>query len=415
MKRLLMIAFHFPPLAGSSGIQRTLRFARYLPDNGWEPIILSAHPRAYERTSDDQLQDMAPGLRVVRAQAWDTARHFAIGGRYIGALARPDRWLSWKYDAVRQGMRLIRELRPDAIWSTYPIATAHLIGLALHRRSGLPWVADFRDPMAQDGYPKDPATWHSFARIESQALTAATASTFTTPSALALYRQRYPQLVNSTHLLENGYDEETFSATSGQASGVLNPGRLTLLHSGIVYPSERDPRTLFAALEWLKQSDLETYAQLRIRFRAPVHDALLHELARHHGVEDAIEVFPAIPYREALAEMLQADALLILQAGNCNAQIPAKLYEYMRARRPMLALTDPAGDTGITCRNAGIDAIAPLDDRHAIAALLTRFYKNPNSGTHASEAAIINASRQGRTQELARILHAASNVSDKNA
>lgn len=415
MKRLLMIAFHFPPLAGSSGIQRTLRFARYLPDNGWEPIVLSAHPRAYERTSDDQLQDMAPGLRVVRAQAWDTARHFAIGGRYIGALARPDRWQSWKYDAVRQGMRLIRALRPDAIWSTYPIATAHVIGLALHQRSGLPWVADFRDPMAQDGYPKDPATWRSFARIESQALTAATASTFTTPSALALYRQRYPQLVNSTHLLENGYDEETFSATSGQASGVLNAGRLTLLHSGIVYPSERDPRALFAALEWLKQSDLETYAQMRIRFRAPVHDALLHELARRHGVEDAIEIFPAIPYREALAEMLQADALLILQAGNCNAQIPAKLYEYMRARRPMLALTDPAGDTGITCRNAGIDAIAPLDDRHAIAALLTRFCKNPNSGTHASEAAITNASRQGRTQELARILHAASNVSDKNA
>lgn len=210
MKRLLMIAFHFPPLAGSSGIQRTLRFARYLPDNGWEPVVLTAHPRAYERTSADQMQDVAPTLRVVRAQAWDTARHLSIGGRYIGALARPDRWLSWKYDAIRQGMRIIRKLSPAAIWSTYPIATAHLIGLALHQRSGLPWIADFRDPMAQDGYPADPITWQQFKSIETQAAQHAAAMVFTTPGACDDYRQRYPQAASRIHLIENGYDEAPF-------------------------------------------------------------------------------------------------------------------------------------------------------------------------------------------------------------
>ena len=153
MKRVLMIAYHFPPLAGSSGIQRTLRFAQQLPDFGWDPVVLSLHPRAYERTSNDLLEELPRDLRVVRTFAFDAARDFSIGSRYPGMLARPDRWISWKLTAVPAGLRVIRECRADAIWSTYPIATAHAIGSALQQRSGLPWLADFRDPMAQDDYP----------------------------------------------------------------------------------------------------------------------------------------------------------------------------------------------------------------------------------------------------------------------
>ncbi|MBC7705319.1 MAG: glycosyltransferase, partial [Rhodoferax sp.] len=147
-RKVLLIAYHFPPLAGSSGIQRTLRFVQHLPAFGWQPLVLSAQPRAYLRTSGDLGADVPAGTVVRRAFALDTARHLALHGRYIGAMARPDRWVSWKFDAVRQGLRMIREFRPDVIWSTYPIATAHLIGAELHRRSGIPWVADFRDPMA---------------------------------------------------------------------------------------------------------------------------------------------------------------------------------------------------------------------------------------------------------------------------
>src|SRR5688572_7689589 len=99
MKRLLMIAFYFPPMVGSSGIQRTLRFARYLPQFGWEPLILTAHPRAYERISDDQLEQQS-GLVVRRAFAVDARRHLSIKGRYPGFLGRPDRWASWWLGAV---------------------------------------------------------------------------------------------------------------------------------------------------------------------------------------------------------------------------------------------------------------------------------------------------------------------------
>jgi glycosyltransferase involved in cell wall biosynthesis len=402
MKRLLMIAYHFPPLTGSSGIQRTLRFARYLPEFGWDPIVLTAHPRAYQQCSDDQLADIPDGIEVIRAQAWDASRHFALAGRYPGFLARPDRWVSWWLGAVPAGLAAIRRRRPHALWSTYPIATAHCIGASLARRTRLPWIADFRDPMAQEGYPADPATWKSFDRIERRTVAEARLSTFTTPSAVREYKARYPERADRLCLLENGYDEESFAGASGGAP--LNPGRITLLHSGVVYHRERDPTHLFEALARLKKHDPELYGRMLIRFRAPVHDQLLQNLAERNRVEEAIEILPPVGYREALAEMLRADGLLILQAANCNAQVPAKLYEYLRARRPIIALTDPAGDTAQVARGAGIEAISPLDSAPAIASLLARFLARPDAGTHPTESAIAQASRRGRTEQLAGLL-----------
>jgi len=192
MRTLLMIAYHFPPFAGSSGVQRTLRFVQQLPAFGWKPVVLSVHPRAYEKTSEDLLREVPEGTIVERAFAVDTARQLSIAGRYPGFLARPDRWMSWWFGAVPAGLRMIREHRPAAIWSTYPIATAHRIGTTLQKMSGLPWIADFRDPMAQDGYPEDPATWRAFDRIERAAFAAATRTVFTTRGAAAMYRDRYP-------------------------------------------------------------------------------------------------------------------------------------------------------------------------------------------------------------------------------
>ena len=137
MKRVLMIAYHFPPLAGSSGIQRTLRFMQHLPSLGWQPSVLTTRSGAYENTSVDLMAEVPQGTVVRRAFALDTARHLQVGGRYLGWMARPDRWISWRFDGVRQGLKMIEEFQPEVIWSTYPIATAHLIGARLQKRSGL--------------------------------------------------------------------------------------------------------------------------------------------------------------------------------------------------------------------------------------------------------------------------------------
>jgi hypothetical protein len=409
VKRVLMIAFHFPPVSGSSGIQRSLRFAQFLPSLGWQPTVISAHPRAYERTSPDLLQDIPDTVNVVRAFAFDAVRQLSIGGRYPGFIARPDRWWPWRIGAVLEGLKLIRQQHFDVIWSTYPIPTAHQIGATLHRRSGIPWVADFRDPMAQDGYPTDPLTWRAFRAIEQHTVAHAARSVFTTPGAAQAYRDRYATLARERFaVIENGYDEQTFALAQARtdASGPLQPGRVTLVHSGVVYPSERDPTQLLQALAMLRADGTIAESSFRLRFRASEHDTMIESMAHSMGVSELVELLPPIPYGEALGEMLRADGLLVMQASNCNAQIPAKLYEYLRAQRPILALTDPVGDTAQVVLQAGIPAIAPLDSAAAIAELIKRFIseKNGRRAWIASRSSVQRASRQARAAELAGLL-----------
>jgi glycosyltransferase involved in cell wall biosynthesis len=250
--------------------------------------------------------------------------------------------------------------------------------------------------------------WQSFKRIEEAALRQARFCVFTTPGAARDYRERYPESSNRIEVLENGYDEESFAGLPVDAASrePLRPGVFTLLHSGVVYPSERDPSQFFAALRQLVDSGSLRRDELNVRFRAAAHDAVLVELARQHGVLDMIDLVPPIPYRGALEEMIRADGLLILQAANCNDQIPAKLYEYLRAGRPIIALTDPTGDTAGAMRRAGLDSFAPLDSSAAIAARLERFIASVRAGREqAPDAAFVaKASRRERARVLSGLL-----------
>ncbi|WP_229417378.1 glycosyltransferase [Massilia sp. Root418] len=409
-KRVLMIAYHYPPMRGSSGIQRTLKFSQYLPQSGWGPVMLSAHPRAYANPGDDQMGDIPASVPVTRAFALDTARHLAVGGRYAGFMALPDRWASWCLGAIPAGWRLIRQHRPAVIWSTYPIASAHLIGLVLRRLTGLPWVADLRDPMTDVSYPSDPRTRRVFQWIERKTIEHCTVAVCTTPGAIKTYETRFPEIPRDRfRLIENAYDEENFADAERDGAAPApgaHGGPLTLVHSGIIYPSERDPVPLFQALAALQQRGAVSGATLRVVLRATAHDEYLAGLIAEHGIGDIVQLAPHVPYRTALAEMLNADGLLILQATNCNHQVPAKLYEYLRARRPILALTDSDGDTAATLRQAGVDSIAPLDRKDAIIEALPRFLEQVRQGTAPlAPAAVIAAhSRRARTEQLAQLL-----------
>ena len=402
-RRLLMVAYHFPPLAGSSGIQRTLRLVQQLPEFGWEPLVLSARPFAYERTSDDLMSEIPPGTVVRRALALDTARHLSVAGRYLSRLALPDRWTSWRFDGVRAGMELIRRYRPQALWSTFPIATAHLIGSELQRRSGLPWIADFRDPIVQPEHPADPEMRRQHRKIEAQALRSARLALFATAGAAADCSARNPQTEARIDVLENGYDEAAFAAAERLAGTVSRDPQAphVLLHSGIVYPDERDPSQLFAALRRLHAEGSIRPGRLLVRMRAAVHEDAIRSLAQQHGVADYLDLAPALNYVEALAEMLNAGALLLLQASNCNQQVPAKLYEYFRARRPILALTDAQGDTARVLRKAGVERTASLASATEIAALIRAHLATQGQGLLADPQQIERHSRRSRSRQLA--------------
>jgi hypothetical protein len=410
-QRVLMIAYHYPPVLGSSGIQRTLKFSQYLPAHGWEPLVLTVHPRAYADTDDGQLREIPRDQVVRRAFALDSARHLALRGAYPRLLALPDRWASWWLGGMVEGARLIRRYRPRAIWSTYPIATAHLIGLSLARASGLPWVADFRDSMTEPDYPRDPLTRRVYQWIERHAVARCAHAVFTTPGAVRMYRERYPQLPPGRwRLIENGYDEENFLSAERAAPQPRADEPKILLHSGVLYPSERDPRPFFEALAALKRDGIVSAQTLRVVLRASGYDDEYRVMLRAQNLEDVVRLEPPISYERALAEMLGADGLLVFQAANCNHQIPAKLYEYLRARRPVFALTDPAGDTAAVLRAAGIDTIYRIDRSDDIAKGMRRFLERLSRGDApvARPAAVAGATRGARTRELAAILDSLS-------
>ena len=406
-RRVLMIAYHYPPSEGSSGIQRTVKFVRYLPDFGWHPIVLAPHERAYPRL-DPKAAARKRQEHENRSFALDTAKHLSLFGRYPGLLELPDRWVSWWLGAVPLGLRLIRRFRPQAIWSTYPIATAHLIGLTLSRLTGVAWIADFRDPMVEAEYPPDPTRRKVFSWIEDKTIRACTAAVFTTRGTLRDYQQRFADVDRQRfNLIENGFDEDDFSEVAGSPARAVDSGqRLVLLHSGTLYPVERDPSALFQAVAQLLTEQAVSPSQMRIVLRATYHDEVIAGLIHRFQVGSIFEVAPPVGYREALSEMMAADALLILQAGNCNNQIPAKLYEYLRARRPILALTDERGDTAQALREAGIDTIVPIDSVEGIKLGLLRFIRllRESSAPVVTKDRVARYSRRGRTQELAGVL-----------
>lgn len=408
-KRLLMIAYHFPPVRVSSGIQRTLKFCAYLREFGWEPLILTVSPNAYEITSPDQLGEIPQGVVVERAFGLDTSRHLAIRGKYLHWMAQPDRWVSWWPAAVWTGMKMIRKYQPQAIMSTFPIATAHRIGLSLQKRSGLPWIADFRDSMTEPGYPRDPLTWRVHRRLEEEAVRHCAKAVFTTVPTRDMYAERYPEIsADRWAVIENGFDEENFrDAENGLSQAPLGPeGQLTLVHSGVLYPKERDPRPFFAAISQLKNAGKIDGKSVRIVLRATGSDGLYKPMLEELRIDDIVHLEPVVPYREALQEMLRADALLLFQGSVCNHQVPAKIYEYYRAGKPILALADPAGISAQMLRDVGVQDIADIADQSAIATtlenLLDAMRRKARTGV-AREAAALN-SRKSRTAELARLL-----------
>ena len=274
--------------------------------------------------------------------------------------------------------------------------------------TGLPWVADFRDPMLQSSYPTSPQQRRIYAWIEAQTLKRCSAAVFTTHSAMNSYRERFPALASKFTVIENGYDEDGLAVSPAAAhTAAPAPGRrLTLLHSGVLYQSGRDPSAFLAAIAMLKQAGDANAATLRVVLRAPGDAVAMEKLARDHGVEDIVEVAPSVPYREALQEMLAVDGLMIFQGTPFNTQIPAKLYEYFWARRPILGLVDPAGETARVLRAAGFDSLAHMEQPDSIAAALRLFLEQIRTGTvHvASPEVVAQSSRAHRAKQLAHVL-----------
>jgi glycosyltransferase involved in cell wall biosynthesis len=409
VKKLLLVAFHFPPLSGGSGVHRATNWARHLPENGWQPYVLTVNGRAHERVDLKSLATIPESTPIKRAFALEARRHLSWRGRYTQWSALPDQWANWTLTAIPVGLATLYREQIDLILVTFPIATAVLIGLALQRITGKTLVVDFRDSMTEDDYPVQPRMRAMYRWIEKSVIECGSQFIFTAESARRMYLDRYPALAPSDCLvIPNGYDEDDFAGITENRDSRPFPlqGRLRLVHSGLIYQQERDPRPFFRAVRQMKLEGRINAGNLTIDLRASGSEDYYSALLREFGIEDLVHLLPALPHRQALHDTASADGLVLFQAANCNHQIPAKVYEYLRLEKPILALTSSSGDTATLLRETGGATIAELANENSILHALPGFLESVRNGTHSlpERQRVHRFTRKNQTAELARRL-----------
>jgi glycosyltransferase involved in cell wall biosynthesis len=384
-----------------------LSFVRHLDAAGWQVSVLTASERAHPVIRVESLSVVPKAVQVHRTTAFDASRHFAIRGFYPAFLTIPDRWQSWIVPSVLRAIRQHHKAPYDVMYVTYPIASALVIGEQVARRLKLPWVADFRDPITQEDFPKNPKVRQRFETIERRVIASANRVCLTTSASRDYYATKYcDQPDQRWELIGNGYDQTRLEPLVQRLPASRPSHRLTMLHSGLVYAKDRNPGMLFAALKRLVERGEVAANNFSLVFRGSGQDEMILNLAKEYSVSQLVTVAPSIPYDDAVREMVTADALLILQGAGVSRQVPAKIYEYLYVCRPILGITNHDGCTGQLLSDLGITGVAPLEEAGQIELTLQRALREIRDGTYRVPARdeVIHFSREAGAARLARIL-----------
>ena len=338
LKKALLITYHFPPSA-ASGAFRLLGFARHLPTFGWQPIVVAPPTMPWEPV-DSELARSLPEEVVVEPVPYP-----ASAPRLLRMFAQNAIWLPRAWSACR---RMIREHRPDVILTSGPPHCVHVLGHYLKRWSGLPWVADLRDPWISDGTVRRLSWSARYAqRWERRVFANADRILANAPNACQLYQDAYPLQCDKVVTLTNGFDPRDASPRERHDMQVTR-----LLHAGEIYAG-RDPLPLFQALAQLNAASAPHY-QLEIIGRCESDGLALPNLLRQRGWDDFVALQGQRAYRDTLDAMDAADILVLFDSPGRTVGVPAKLYEYFGAGRPILALAEPDGDVAAILRASGV-------------------------------------------------------------
>lgn len=422
-----MVAYFFPPMGGA-GVQRSLKFAKYLPREGWDPTVITVRALDYWMADGSLAEELGAGVRVVRTGSLtgvSLLRRIAPGqagrpgrprasAKSMGLLRSlaswvllPDTYRGWVPFARRAAARLLRQQPHDLIYTTSSPDSSHLVGLSLARRFGLPWVADFRDPWTRRLSFRAPTRWHARRqhKMERAVLQSASLITVTAEETRGDYLRLYPELPpEKIQVVTNGFDEEDFNACSG-----LSPGRdrMQVLHAGQLNP-ERPARPFLEGMRLLLDAQPDARRRMLVRFIGPFYggDAAC---ARHLGLEDLVRFEPVMPHREVVAEMMRSHLLLLMEQDSERGGLilPGKLFEYLRARRPILGLLPPGAAWNLIARLRAGGCCRPGDAEgiaRTLAAYLRQYDEGGPAGTSISDEELLTFERTALARRLASLI-----------
>ena len=412
MRHALFVAFHYPPEASSSGVLRTLKYSRYLPECGWRVSVIAPDVSAYAVRDPKLEAQIPPGTTVLRTPYLNTKRNLSFRGVYPALFALPDVWIGWMPWAVRAGLRHMARDPADLVYSTSPHATAHLIAGRLANAAGKPWVADFRDPWIEDppepGTPNGPLFRRGNRWLERRVVMRSNAIVTSTMHLRDLLRERYRGDVPpaKARAILNGYDEADF--VDLRAETAPRGPRLRVVHTGNINAEFRDPRPLFAALARMMQRGELAANECDIRFigGGPYGEAPeVRTAVAEAGLSSSVSFLPRVPYEQALREAASADLLLLLQASEDTVGlVPAKLYEYLRTQKATLALVRTGAVTEILRETGGGWAVDPANAESLDSTLedIVREWRSDRLGERRADLARLRMfDRRALTAQLA--------------
>jgi len=411
---LLIVSYYFPPW-GMGGVQRALKFAKYLPEFGWDVTVIAPHFSRYYQTDRSLLADIPETVRIERVATLDLAvwlrgqrRHGSGGVRGERAPAPWVRslreWLRWPDDKVvfamnarRRAQRLLREQPFDAVWTTSPPPSVHRVGLGLHKR--IPWIADFRDPWLARDDDWGPTRWHvRHARRLRQRIvrTADRLIAVSEPMAAALDAEG-PR--HATEVIHNGYDEADFPAGPRLRSP---DDPFTILCPGTFSPHS-DPRPILAAVRALLNA--KPGLNLRVVHVGTALRINPAALAGEYGLASIFVDLGYLEHRTSIRALLGADAIAISvsELPGFATNIPGRLYEALRSLRPLVLFGPQDAAVGaLVGRLPGCRVVPPSDSREA-AAIIEEIMQLPRDIPARSIDSIRMFDRREQARRLAAL------------
>lgn len=408
MKRFLFVTYYYLP-AGGPAVQRIIRIIQHLTKLGWQGTILTVKQGEYTSLDPHLERNIPPGTDVIRT---DIVEPYRLYRRFIGKqqderiplavlsshgrasfkekiankiranLFIPDARIGWYPSGVKAGIKSIQD-DPSIrlVLSSGPPHTVHLIGHKIAKKTGLPLVADFRDPWVNiDHYhdiKRSRVTLALDRRLEDKILRHADAVTVVSPGCQDLLIEGHKHIdLNRFHVIYNGFDAEVYPDPAPQPP----KDKFIITYIGNV-PQSRFTPVLYQTIDALKKEGKIAEQQFQLRFFGNIHPDVQNQL-KQFDIDDLLRMNEFVPHQEAIARICQSHLLLLIinNTRTRHAIVTGKLFEYLASRRPILAIGPKDGDAANILHQTGTGAIFEYDDASGIRDFLQQEYQKFQQG-----------------------------------
>ena len=399
VKTVLVFAYYWPPASGP-GVQRWLKFIKFLSEKGWNAIVVTPENGSYPNTDPTLLEDVPKKVQIERTKTLEPFRAFnlitgqasrgnttSVGmgeikgppslvkkiSSYIRAnFFIPDARKGWRKFAIKKAEKIIADQKIDLIVTTGPPHSAHLIGMTLKKKFSIPWIADFRDPWTNIYYnkflPRTKGTVKKDTILETNVLKQANATIVVSKSLKIEFQNRAKKI----QVIENGYDENDFL-------GLQNSNEKTLFRLSYIgnLKDNQNCTILWEVIKELSEKEKDFSELFRLSFTGNLHPDVIHSL-EEYGLLNITEILPFVPHEEAIKRMINAQALLFLIPNSpSNKQIiTGKIFEYLASRTPLLSIGPVDGDAAEILETCKRSTMIDYSNKQEMKKELLRLFRN---------------------------------------